>query len=112
MFDLHHPYSGFPGQAGLKTIPASARDLALCEVKASLASDLTRSEVGALMNWCDCQCESLWRGLSLQEILNIYRASVGWVTFEAWAQEDPRAARAAWNRAVIARDNRMQSGDA
>ena len=59
------------------------------------------------MHWCDCQSESLWAAMSLQEILNVYRASAEYVTWEGWASEDWKAAHAAWNRAIIDPENKM-----
>jgi hypothetical protein len=49
--------------------------------------------------------------MSLQEILNVYRATAEYDTFEGWAEEDWRAAYAAWNRAVIKPGNKMQPRD-
>lgn len=72
------------------------------------AENLTRDETATLMAWCDLQTESLWDKMSLQEILNVYRATSEWTTFEAWAEEDWRAAYAAWNRAVIDTGNKMR----
>lgn len=93
----------------VKAVPASI--LALCAVKAERAADLTREEVSALMGWCDCQTEDLWSEMSLQEILNVYRATAEYDTFEGWAEEDWRLAYAAWNRAVIKTGNKMQPRD-
>ena len=45
--------------------------------------------------------------MSLQEILNVYRATAEWVNFETWAAEDWEAAYAAWNAAVIDEGNQM-----
>lgn len=90
-----------------KSIEVAPAVLALCSVKAILASDLTRQEAADLMHWCDWQTESLWDNMSLQEILNVYRVSAEWDTWECWSQEDRKAAHAAWNRAVIKSGNRM-----
>lgn len=67
-------------------------------VMSAKASDLVRDEIQTLMNWCDWQREDLWDGMSLQEILNVYRVSGAWVSFEAWAEEEGDVARFAWNR--------------
>lgn len=90
-----------------KTIPVPPKVLALCFVKAERAEALTRDEVVSLMAWCDCQREDLWSDMSLQEILNVYRATAEYETFEAWAEEDRKAAHAAWNSAVISPGNKM-----
>jgi len=90
-----------------RTIEVPARSLALCGVKAELAANLTRDETTELMNWCDCQTEDLWEGMTLQEILNVYRVSADYVTWEGWAEEDRKAAYKAWNRAVIDAGNKM-----
>lgn len=78
-------------------------------VKAVVATDLTIDEVGVLINWCSFQDSSLWEDMSLQEILNVYRATIEWDTFEDWADVDQEAAYAAWNAAVIEPGNRMTS---
>lgn len=57
-----------------KTIAVPANILAHCFVKSERATDLSREEIMSLMSWCDCQHEDLWTGMSLQEILNVYRA--------------------------------------
>lgn len=90
-------------------ITVSPKALALCSVKSAKASDLTRDEAADLMAWCDCQTEDLWDGMTLQEILNVYRASAEYVTWEDWAMDDRRAAHKAWNAAVIAPGNKMRA---
>jgi hypothetical protein len=91
-----------------KTVKVDPKHLALCAVKADRAENLTREEAQILMNWCDHQSEDLWDGLSLQEILNVYRASAEMVDWEGWASEDWRAAYKAWNSAVIDPGNKMR----
>lgn len=91
----------------VKTIAVPPNVLALCFVKAERAAALTREETVGLMGWCDCQREDLWTHMTLQEILNVYRATAEYDTFEGWAEEDRKAAHAAWNRAVISPGNRM-----
>lgn len=91
----------------MKTIKVTPKALALIDVKSERASDLTREENASLMRWCDCQQESLWDGMSLQEILNVYRVSAEWDTFEGWAEEDWKSAYHAWNSAVIDPGNFM-----
>lgn len=76
-------------------------------IKTAFASNMTRGDVSNLMFWCDFQCESLWDGMSTQEILNVYRASAEWETWEGWAEEDFDSARKAWNEAVIDPGNEM-----
>jgi hypothetical protein len=90
-----------------KTVPVKPQVLALCGVKASSADKLTREEIGYLMNWCDHQTEALWDGMSLQEILNVYRASAEWENFEAWTEARGNEARRAWN-AVVRPKNRLR----
>lgn len=84
----------------VKPVKVSPAVLALCFVKAELASELTREETQSLMNWCDYQRESLWEDMNLQEILNVYRVSAEYDSFEGWESEDSDAARKAWNRVV------------
>lgn len=91
----------------MKTIKVEPRILALCKVKAERAADLTREETAALMSWCDCQREDLWDSMNLQEMLNVYRATAEYDTFEGWAEEDRAAAHKAWNSAVIDPGNQM-----
>lgn len=74
------------------------------------AALLTREQARQLTNWCDCQSEALWDGMSLQECLNVYRVSWEWDTWEGWSEEDRPAAHAAWNSAVIDPGNRMDKG--
>lgn len=78
-----------------------------CAVKAAYATDLNLEEIEALAYWCNCQSSDLWDDMSLQEILNVYRATAEWDTFEAWANEDWEAAYAAWNAAVIDDGNKL-----
>ena len=78
-----------------------------CYVKARLADKLSYHEIVGLMNWCDHQEESLWDGISLQEILNVYRVSAEWDNFEVWAMERGNEARRAWN-SVVRPKNRMR----
>ena len=74
--------------------------LALCRIKAASVDELTRDEIKGLMNWCDHQSEDLWEGMTLQEILNVYRVSAEYDTFEGMAEEMGNAARVAWNKVV------------
>lgn len=93
----------------LTTKAVQVKDTVLthCAVKAALVNQLTIEECEALVNWCNCQQSDLWEDLSLQEILNVYRASAEWDTWEAWAKEDWEVAYAAWNEAVIDPGNHM-----
>lgn len=91
----------------MKTIKVVAKVLSLCAVKVEHAADLSREEIQALMYWCDHQSEILWDGMSLQEILNVYRVSAEYVSWEDWAQEDWKKAYKAWNSAVIDPGNKM-----
>jgi hypothetical protein len=95
----------------MKTISVEPHLLALCGVKSERAEDLTREEIKILMQWCDWQTEELWDDMSLQEILNVYRATAEWDDFESWASENWPAAYAAWNRAVIKPGNKMTPRD-
>lgn len=88
-------------------VEVSAKVIERCSVKAAYATDLTIEECEALVNWCNSQTSDLWDGMSLQEILNVYRATAEWDTFEAWASADWEAAHAAWNAAVIDEGNQM-----
>lgn len=92
----------------MKTIEVDANVLELCNVKAKFASELTREETVNLMSWCDWQDESLWEDMNLQEILNVYRVSDEYDTWEGWANEDWKTAYKAWNSAVIDPGNKMK----
>jgi hypothetical protein len=74
--------------AGMKMIEVSDKALEHCAVKAVHVMDMTMDEIEMLNNWCNCQSTDLWEGLTLQEILNVYRASAEWDTWEGWAEED------------------------
>ena len=96
----------------IKVVQVKDTVLALCAVKAAHVDQLTIEECEALVNWCSHQQSDLWEDMSLQEILNVYRATAEWDTFEAWAQEDREAACAAWNAAVIDEGNKLEPRDA
>lgn len=72
------------------------------------ANKLTKEEMRRLANWCDCQCEELWEGMSQQDILNVYHVSVEWMTFEDWFNEEQENALAAWNSAVQDKNNHLR----
>lgn len=91
----------------IHSIKVPAKVLALCYVKSEFAQDLNIDELRELVSWCNHQTESLWEDMTLQEILNVYRASGEYISWEGWCQEEPRAARDAWNRAIINPDNKM-----
>lgn len=82
------------------SVDVDPRDLELCGIKARYAQDMTCEDMRALVNWCNCQTESLWDGMNLQEILNVYRVSARYVTWESWCEESPSVALGAWNRVV------------
>lgn len=96
----------------MKTIDVPEHILALCAVKAREATALTLDELRALVAWADCQTASLWDNMSLQEILNVYRVSGEWDTWEAWAEQPGPAAYLAWNLAVESPLNVMRVPEA
>lgn len=79
-------------------VAVSKRVIDLCRVKAKLANKLTIDEVRGLVNWCDNQIGLLTDDLNLQQILNLYRLSAEWDTWEAWHNEDTHAAHAAYSK--------------
>jgi predicted nucleotidyltransferase len=91
-----------------KTIEVSDKVLEQCAVKAVHVMDMTMEEVGNLSAWCDCQASDLWEGMSVQEILNVYRVSAEWILWESWALEDRDAAYDAWDGAVIDPGHKMR----
>lgn len=93
--------------APFKGVQVSDKVLEHCAVKAMYADQLNLEDIKALVYWCNSQTSDLWDGMSLQEILNVYRATAEWYSFEVWAQEDWEAACAAWNAAVIDEGNQM-----
>jgi hypothetical protein len=97
-----HAIKGYP-----HSVTVSIGTLALCEIKSRYAHQMTRDEMQALSNWCDWQDESLWDDMELQEILNVYRVSAKYVTWQGWVEESPRAAKRAWNQAIYNNHNLM-----
>jgi len=95
----------------MKTVNASEKAIALCSVKSRKTEDLTQQETSDLMAWCDAQSSDLWDGMKLQEILNVYRVSADYISWEAWAIEDCRAAYKAWNKAIVDPGNKLISRD-
>ncbi len=95
-----------------RTVAIDAAKLEYIPIKVEDCRDLTRADAALLTRWCDCQAEWLWDGLTLQEILNVYRVSAEWDTWVDWTEEDREAAHAAWNRAVIQFGNRMAKDEA
>lgn len=93
--------------APFKGVQVHNKVLERCVVKAMYADQLKIEECEALVNWCNSQSSDLWEDMSLQEILNVYRATAEWYNFETWANEDWEAAYAAWNAAVIDEGNQM-----
>lgn len=91
----------------MKTIALTANQSANLAVKAQAVADLTLEDCRMLARWADCQSAYLWDDMNLQEILNVYRVSYEWDTWEGWAEEDRPASHRAWNSAVIDPGNRM-----
>lgn len=85
---------------GQKTVALTETQAAGLPVKAEVVADLTLEDCRMLARWADYQASALWDGLTLQEILNVYRASWEWDTWQGWAEEEPDAARDGWNSAV------------
>lgn len=75
-------------------------------VKKRLAEDLTMGDVQILVNWTNWQASSLYEELTLQEVLNVYRVSSDWVTWQAWAEDDVKAACKAWNGVTLPENHR------
>lgn len=71
------------------------------------AALLNREQVSDLMGWCDFQDESLWDGMTMQEILNIWHVSIEYDSFEGWAQERGDEARKQWNRVTYPNNHLM-----
>lgn len=76
-------------------------------IKSKVVGGLTLDDMRVLLNWCGWQDESLWDGMSLQEILNVYHVSNKWDTWELWAQAEGDIAREAWNAVVATHGNKM-----
>jgi len=89
-----------------KTVKVEPRHLELCAVKAETVQDLSFDEFDALKNWCDFQIYGLWADLTVQEVLNVYRVSAEYISFEDWLQEEPEAAIKAYN-SVVQPSNRL-----
>jgi hypothetical protein len=84
----------------MKTVTVGTKALSLLFIKSDDARNMSLEEIGALKYWCDCQCASLWERMTTQEILNVYRVSAHWETWEAWQEEEGEAARKAWDMVV------------
>lgn len=76
-------------------------------VKKSDASKLTLDEIEHIVHWCGFQDGNLWEGMTLQEILNVYRISGEFDSFECMAEQEGDGARRKWNN-VVRRKNRLQ----
>lgn len=94
----------------LDAVPVPDKLLKTLSVKAVYAADLTVEEMINLASWCEGQSSDLWDGLSLQEVLNVYRVSAEWINFELWTQDEGDIARRAWNR-VVRPDNHLETAD-
>lgn len=88
-------------QTALRYVEVPEKTLENCSIKVKFASELTLDDIRNLVFWCDCQNDILWDGMSLQEILNVYRVSAEWDTWECWSDADWEVACEAWNSAVI-----------
>lgn len=75
------------------------------------AGKLLREETQRLMDWCDFQSESLWEGMTLQDILNVWHVSCDWDSFEGWASEEGDVARKAWNSVVSDPEHHLELHD-
>lgn len=62
--------------------------------------NLNMQQLGLLVRWCSCQAPSLFDDLPLSEVLQIYHASIEWMTFEDWLEEEPLDAARAYNGIV------------
>lgn len=91
----------------IKIVQVEDKVIALCTVKAAHVHHLTIEEVESLSNWCGHQTAELWEGLTLQEILNVYRASAEWDTWEGWVEEDWEAAYDAWDACIDRPEHKM-----
>ena len=90
----------------LKTVEL-VNDKHYVEVRAASVMDMTLDEACQLRYWAQWQNSKLWENMSLQEILNVYRVSSHWATWENWYNEEPNMAKMAWNEAVIDPKNKM-----
>lgn len=93
----------------IKTIKLPESSLKWINIKVERASDMSIEDMGTLVNWCGWQDGNLWEDMSLQEILNVYRISAEWDTWEGWAEDEWPAAHKAWNKAVIDPGNKMEA---
>lgn len=86
------------------------------------AARMTLDELRRLVDFCNCQRESLWDDLDLQGLLDVYHASAVWDGVETWlncaneggTDEEQKAALRAW-RAIhraSARRNRLRADGA
>lgn len=64
------------------------------------AENLYFEEISLLIEWTEHQDSRLFDGLTLQELLNLYRVSAEHGDIDAWFEEDPEAAVIGYNSAV------------
>lgn len=72
------------------------------------AGNLFFEEISLLIEWTEYQDSRLFDGLTLQELLNLYRISAEHGDIDAWFEEDPEAALIGYNSAVNS-DNVMRA---
>ena len=65
------------------------------------ARKLTLDQIKAIGHWCDAQTCSTFEDkhgnqFPLQAVLDLWHASIVWESFEAWFEDDPKAAKRAY----------------
>ena len=61
------------------------------------ASDLDQRDISALVSWLDhLDCEGLWEGWTINQMLALYRQGREYVSFGGWIEEEEDQAAAAY----------------
>lgn len=80
-------------------------------VKEMRADRLTLDQIEHLVHWCGMQDGNLWEGMTLQEIVNVYRISAEYENFESFAEQEGDNARKKWNAVVRTHNQLQMNGD-
>jgi hypothetical protein len=76
--------------------------------KDKVAGKLTMEQVEALISFYNRQNCSFSDDVPLQELLNLWHASIEWCSFEDWLEEKPEEAAAAYNRCISDRSKHFR----
>lgn len=68
----------------------------------TLSCALTLQQAASLTRWAEHQHGSLFDDdhVTIQQVLDVFHASIEWISFEAWLEEEPGPAIKAYNAAM------------